>query len=127
MAVITIPFAGHAESYTGWNHGDEHSHKPSILEVALWGDEFYSDDAGVKTDMTDQTIKSMNRHDLDFTIFAGDTKNGSTLCTDQAIGQDIVDIFNRLKGTTLYSLGDNEWTDCHRTSNGSYDPLERLD
>jgi len=23
-------------------------------------------------------------------------------------------------------VGDNEWTDCHRISNGSYDPLERL-
>ncbi len=22
--------------------------------------------------------------------------------------------------------GDNEWTDCHRANNGSYDPLERL-
>ena len=127
MAAVTIPFAGQAGSYTDWKHGDEQSHKPSILKVALWGDEFYSDDADVKSGMIDQTIESMNKHDLDFTIFAGDTKNGSTPCTDQAIGQDVVDIFNRLKATTLYSLGDNEWTDCHRTSNGSYDPLERLE
>jgi hypothetical protein len=26
----------------------------------------------------------------------------------------------------VYVPGDNEWTDCHRSSNGSYDPLERL-
>jgi hypothetical protein len=26
----------------------------------------------------------------------------------------------------IYTPGDNEWTDCHRASNGSYDPLDRL-
>lgn len=97
------------------------------LKVALWGDEFYGDDATIKNFQIDQTINSMNKHDLDFTLFAGDTKNGSSVCTDQAIGQDVIDIFNSLKAPTLYTLGDNEWTDCHRTNNGSYDPLERLD
>jgi hypothetical protein len=127
MAAAILPSAAHAESYSSWKHGDDRSHKPPVLKVALWGDEFYSDDPAIKADMIDQTIKSMNKHDLDFTIFVGDTKNGSTECTDEAIGQHVVDIFNRLKAPTLYSLGDNEWTDCHRTSNGSYDPLERLD
>lgn len=103
-------------------HHSEH-HK---MKVALWADEFYSDDPAAKTAMLDQTIHSMNEHHLDFSIFAGDTKNGHTLCTDSAIGQEIVEIFNRLKAPTLYSLGDNEWTDCHRVSNGSYDPIERL-
>jgi len=108
---------------------DNDSPKPAKghqLKVALWGDNFYADDPAVKAAMIDQTVKSMNGHDLDFTIFVGDTKNGSTLCTDEAIGQAPADIFNRLTAPTLYSLGDNEWTDCHRTNNGSYDPLERL-
>ncbi len=26
----------------------------------------------------------------------------------------------------MYTPGDNEWTDCHRTNNGAYNPLERL-
>jgi hypothetical protein len=127
MAAVTLPFAAQGGSSGDWRHDDERAAKPAVLKVALWGDEFYSDDPAAKSAAIDQTIGSMNKHHLDFTIFAGDTKNGSTLCTDQAIGQDIVDIFNRLKAPTLYSLGDNEWTDCHRTSNGSYDPLERLD
>jgi hypothetical protein len=96
-----------------------------ILKVALWGDEFYFDPA-VKNTMIDQTINSMNKHNLDFTIFAGDSKNGSSKCTDKAIGEDVKEIFNRLNVPTLYTLGDNEWTDCHRANNGSYDPLERL-
>ncbi|NJN58306.1 MAG: hypothetical protein HC879_12810 [Leptolyngbyaceae cyanobacterium SL_5_9] len=27
----------------------------------------------------------------------------------------------------IYVPGDNEWTDCYRESNGSYDPQERLE
>lgn len=104
------------------DRGDNHYR----LKVALWGDEFYSNDPATKTALVAQTINSMNSHDLDFTLFAGDTKNGSSLCTDTAIGDDITNIFNSLDAPTLYSLGDNEWTDCHRTSNGSYDPIERL-
>ena len=103
-------------------HQDEHLR----LHVALWGDEFYNSDPDAKADQIQQTINSMNAHNLDFTLFAGDTKNGSSLCTDEAIGQDVIDIFNSLNAPTLYSVGDNEWTDCHRTNNGSYDPIERL-
>jgi hypothetical protein len=114
----------HNDGHNGNNGGDQKHN--SSLKVALWGDEFYSDDPEIKTQMIDQTIASMNAHKLDFTVFVGDTKNGSTLCTDEAIGQQPMDIFNRIDAPTLYSLGDNEWTDCHRTSNGGYDPLERL-
>lgn len=96
------------------------------FKVGLWGDQFYSDDMAIKAKRTKQTIDSLNQHNLSFTLYAGDTKNGHTKCTDQAIGADIKRIFNALNVPTIYSLGDNEWTDCHRTSNGSYDPLERL-
>ena len=120
VTLLCLPaFAQHDSSHAGSLHN-------AALKVALWGDEFYAEDPAVKTARIDQTIQSMNDHKLDFTIFVGDTKNGSSLCTDQAIGQDPTDIFNRLEVPTLYSLGDNEWTDCHRTNNGGYDPLERL-
>jgi len=115
------PKSAHAE------HRSEHAGKRSALRIALWGDEFYNDDPQLKSVAIEQTLNSMNQHKLDFTIFVGDTKNGHTPCTDAAIGQDVVYIFNRLKAPTLYSVGDNEWTDCHRTNNGSFDPLDRLD
>lgn len=124
-SIATIsPVTSYADNQKHENHKEKHAHK--TLKVALWGDEFYSDEPDMKADQINQTIKSMNNHDLDFTLFAGDTKNGSSLCTDQAIGQDVIGIFNSLKAPTLYTLGDNEWTDCHRTNNGSFDPLERL-
>jgi len=118
-----------------YRHDDRHRDQPRHeraghdlrpFEVGLWGDQFYADDPAEKARMARQTIDSMNHHHLAFTLYAGDTKNGHSQCTDSAIGQDVLDRFNALRAPTLYSLGDNEWTDCHRTSNGSYDPLERL-
>jgi len=35
-----------------------------------------------------------------------------------------LDRFNRIEDPLIYTPGDNEWTDCHRTGG---DPLERLD
>jgi len=126
LAALSLPLVAHADddfsSHGRWDRG-EHHHS---LKVALWGDEFYADDPTVQADQATQTIDSMNAHHVDFTVFVGDTKNGHSVCTDQAIGQRVVDTFNRLHAPTMYSLGDNEWTDCHRTSNGAYDPLERL-
>ena len=114
LAASALPLSVHAD--------EDHD----TLKVALWGDNFYADDPVLKAKEIAQTIDSMNKHHVRFTIFAGDTKNGHTLCTDAAITTDIKTIFDSLKAPTLYSVGDNEWTDCHRTSNGSYDPIERL-
>jgi len=74
----------------------------------------------------EDTIKSINAHHVLFNIFTGDTKSGKEKCTDEIIGKNLIDYLDKLNIPTLYSVGDNEWTDCHRTSNGSYDPLERL-
>src|SRR5258708_26204700 len=40
---------------------------------------------------------------------------------------DAVKMFDSLQKPAVYVPGDNEWTDCHRTNNGGYDNLERLD
>lgn len=114
------------DSHNDHNQFKEAGRGFAPFKVALWGDEFYSNDEGEKANLIEQTITSMNSHHLSFTLFVGDTKNGSSLCTDETIGSDIIAIFNSLNVPTLYSVGDNEWTDCHRTNNGGYDPLERL-
>lgn len=128
-AVMTISVVALAENHNGANNGNYE--KSKVLKVALWGDEFYNSDPDTRQAMIDQTIESMNAHHLDFTIFAGDTKNGSSECSDTAIGFEPMQIFNSLDVPTLYTVGDNEWVDCHRTNNANpngdpYDPLERL-
>ena len=58
-------------------------------------------------------------------IHIGDIKSGSSACSDQNILK-IRDYFETLDMPLLYSIGDNEWTDCHRERAGKFDPLERL-
>jgi hypothetical protein len=58
-------------------------------------------------------------------IHLGDIKNGSSQCTDAYFAQ-IRASFDTFADPVVYTPGDNEWTDCHRSNNGSYDPLERL-
>jgi hypothetical protein len=68
----------------------------------------------------------MNDEHLAFTIFAGDTKSGSTQCTDAIIIERARNMFNATEAPTVYTPGDNEWTDCHRINNGGHNNLERL-
>lgn len=70
-------------------------------------------------------IAEMDREDLAFVIHDGDIKSGSDECTDASF-LEILGVFQSSKHPLIYIPGDNEWTDCHRRSNGGYDPLERL-
>jgi hypothetical protein len=58
-------------------------------------------------------------------VHVGDIKNGSSRC-DTSHFQFVLDTLNTSSLPVIYTPGDNEWTDCHRVSNGAYDPLERL-
>jgi hypothetical protein len=55
----------------------------------------------------------------------GDIKNGSSLCSNEYF-QLIKDDFDKFADPLVYTIGDNEWTDCHRPNNGPFNPLERL-
>jgi hypothetical protein len=68
---------------------------------------------------------SINSNGLTFAVHTGDTKSGSTLCNDVYYGR-FQQLANSLNIPTAYTIGDNEWTDCHRTAAGLYNPLERL-
>ncbi len=60
-----------------------------------------------------------------FTIHIGDTKSGSTPCSDKML-LDQLDFMNSFDAPLVYTPGDNEWTDCHRRRAGRFDPIERL-
>jgi len=70
-------------------------------------------------------IERINQVGPDFSVHVGDFKSGSTLCSDEEFANQH-EHFQRFKGALVYTPGDNEWTDCHRANNGSFDPLERL-
>ena len=58
-------------------------------------------------------------------IHLGDIKNGSSRCDDSYFQARLAD-FQTFADPLVYTPGDNEWTDCHRTNNGGYVPTERL-
>lgn len=72
-----------------------------------------------------QLIGKLNAAPLAFTIHVGDIKSGSTVCSDKVF-EKVRRMFDSFDMPLIYTPGDNEWTDCHRHSNGSMDPLERL-
>jgi hypothetical protein len=57
-----------------------------------------------------------------FTVHCGDTKAGAEPPTE-AFYIQVRDWFNSIEGPVIYTPGDNEWTDVHRSNNGNADPL----
>lgn len=98
------------------------SERHSGYSIALWGDQPYGD-AGLGS--LPALLADINKQQLTFTIFDGDIKSGSSVCSDaqytQALG-----MFSTVKWATIYTPGDNEWTDCDRKKAGLFDPNERL-
>jgi hypothetical protein len=70
-------------------------------------------------------IGAINAKAPDLVIHVGDTKSGSTPCSNEILAQQLV-FMNSFSAPTLYTPGDNEWTDCYREKAGKFDPLERL-
>jgi len=99
------------------------------FSFGLWGDMPYTrnNDGSKSGEKMTRLLDSINASELAFTVFDGDTKDGSSICTDNVIGLETITLFNKTKAPTIYVPGDNEWTDCHRINNGGYNNLERLD
>jgi hypothetical protein len=98
--------------------------KPSATTFAVIGDVPYGD---AQIDAFPGWVDRINdQAGLDLAFHVGDIKNGSSPCTD-AYNARIREQFDRFEMPLLYTPGDNEWTDCHRTLAGTYNPLERLD
>jgi len=71
-------------------------------------------------------INEINKQNHRFSIFLGDTKSGSSPCSNEYLIK-VFNQFNSFNQPLIYTPGDNEWTDCHRINAGAYDPTERLD
>jgi hypothetical protein len=73
----------------------------------------------------EQLLAQLGREPLAFVLHIGDIKSGRDRCDDRVYA-DRMRLFQRSRHPLLLLAGDNDWTDCHRASNGGYDPLERL-
>ena len=104
------------------------------VEIGVFGDIPYGDYGRAKAPAV---LSDMNSHRLDFSVFVGDTKNGKEPCYADAhhnnpanptpenavsdaghpdVYKTALGSFNSLRKPVIYVPGDNEWTDCDRTT-----------
>lgn len=126
LATTLTLFSGAAVMADRSHDDDFGMHGKAPFSFALIGDVPYGVAPGADYPPVDALIADIN-HDrkLRWVMHAGDIKSGSSECSD-AMFADRLARFAAFDKPVIYTPGDNEWTDCHRTSNGSYDPIERL-
>ena len=120
--------AGRGEDgYRGRNDDDREDGGKRVVSYAFIGDVPYEPRSPqTALSLMPALIGSINA-DANVTraVHVGDIKSGSTKCTD-AWFESIAGQFATFSDPLVYSIGDNEWTDCHRANNGGYNPLNRL-
>jgi Calcineurin-like phosphoesterase len=106
------------------NNTDNYSERGgSKVTFAIIGDLPYN---ALESEKLDRVIADINADKrVRFVMHNGDIKSGSSPCDDATFTARLAQI-NTLKKPVFYTPGDNEWTDCHRTGAGRFNPLERL-
>ncbi len=95
---------------------------PEAFSVALMGDIPYT---SRQVSLFEDLIKEVNADStVALVLHAGDIK-GRGDCNDQ-VYRHRFNMIQQFEKPFIYSVGDNEWTDCHSWVNGEYHPLERL-
>jgi len=101
----------------------------TTVDLAFVGDMPYATDFSSTTAMPNW-IADLNASGIQFVAHSGDFKGGSDSCSDARM-TTTRGYYNQLNAPFWATIGDNDWTDCHRNNNGDaaglgFDPLERL-
>ena len=133
LAVLGVCCAA-ATSAMADDRGNSDSGRP--LTVAVFGDWPYNQNL---LDNAPLLINSVNAdRDVSLVIHVGDIHSGSMACTSAGIlppistsnpgwNQGIYYQFQQFKDPLVYTPGDNEWTDCHKSKEkSSGNPLSEL-
>src|SRR5258708_299094 len=94
----------------------------TFLFVALGDQPYNLPDDGIKFD---RLIAAVNKLKPAFTLHVGDIKSARIPCSNEIFNQALAQL-QTFEGALVYTIGDNEWTDCHRKLAGGFDPRERL-
>src|SRR5687768_3391137 len=73
----------------------------------------------------ERLLVEISRQRPAFTVHCGDTKAGAEP-PSEAFLEQVRTWFNTVEGPVIYTPGDNEWTDVHRTNNGGAEPIAWL-
>ncbi|VVE67308.1 hypothetical protein PAN31117_02558 [Pandoraea anapnoica] len=97
--------------------------KPPPFEFAVLGNTpFNSTEAPV----TRSVLASIGDTPAAFVVHAGNLKSVSESCRDDLVTQRLSLLASSPK-PMIYVPGANDWADCERATDGSYNPVERLD
>lgn len=136
LPLLAAPFASaSAPSGRGDSTNNGQTDRNDGFTIGVWGDMPYIK-GKITKDLalsgTAQVIADINAQAPLFTVFDGDIKAGSkSICgTDPKISYNPYDnaasMFAAVIPPTVYTPGDNEWTDCDRASNGGLNPNTQL-
>ncbi|HEY3549053.1 MAG TPA: metallophosphoesterase, partial [Propionicimonas sp.] len=123
LAATATLAVGAASASDRGGHDDGHEGSGDAFAFAVIGDIPYG--AAQIADFP-RVIQQINADPaVQLVDHLGDIKSGSSVCSDEYFAQ-VKAQFDTFVDPLVYTVGDNEWTDCHRANNGSYNPLERL-
>lgn len=125
ITLCTNAIAQSTELSTGTNNSGTSASLTSRTThtFALIGDQPYSAASEKATTELLQTLGADPT--VPWILHVGDIKGGGESCSNELLNQRINQLLSSSKPVILIP-GDNEWTDCHRSSNGGFRPLERL-
>jgi hypothetical protein len=124
LAMLTFAMISKTLAFQGNGIGGIQGSANAAYAIGLWGDLPYSSlqaSVGVPN-----LIADMNTQKLAFSVHDGDLKQGSGSPCDDALYIISLGYFNSLQSPAIFTPGDNDWTDCDRSSNGGFSSLERL-
>jgi hypothetical protein len=93
---------------------------PGLLNVAVFGDSPYGTTPTDTAELlaSPAFIQSVNADpSVSLVLHVGDIHSGKQFCT-VAYDQSIYDLWTALQRPLVYTPGDNEWSDCHKTGEG---------
>jgi Calcineurin-like phosphoesterase len=99
-----------------------------VLSIAVFGDSPYgvNDADTAQFDATPDFIAAINADpDVSLVLNVGDIHSGKQMC-DYGYDHSIYGLWTTFQSPVVYTPGDNEWADCHKSKEGSQPPLENL-
>jgi hypothetical protein len=119
VAVVAIGAVAASAAFAG-NGTSINTGSANVLTVAVYGDAPYGTTPTDTAEFaaTPAFIDSINADPkVDLVLHVGDIHSGKQYCT-QAYDQSVFDLWAQFKDPLVYTPGDNEWTDCHKTAEG---------
>lgn len=116
VAALTVSIAAPAMA----RDNSAFSDSANPLTMAVFGDEPYGTSPTDTTQFqaTPAYIESINEDpDVRAVLDVGDIHSGKQFCTEP-YDRSIFDLWTRFEDPLVYTPGDNEWADCHKTAEG---------